>query len=256
MEQKDILILIISACATIFIFCVSLIILFVMLQKRRLTYHQEIIKTRIEIREQTLKNISWEIHDNIGQILSTLVLYNHTLENNLPEEHKYKVLESRELIENAIKEVRALSKATNTDYIKTVGLLESVKLELERFQRLKFLKINLMINGNPYRLNEENELILLRILQEFFTNTIKHSKASQLEVVFQYEVSALKITARDNGIGIQKDTKNGTGLINMQNRAKLIGALFNFESGPGGTTLEITYQNKQPQYEPRKNSHS
>jgi signal transduction histidine kinase len=255
MEQKEVLILIVFACATFFIFCVCLIILFVMLQKRRLAYHQEIVKTRIEIKEQTLKNISWEIHDNIGQILSTLVLYNHTLENNLPGEYKPKVLESRELIENAIKEVRALSKATNTDYIKTVGLLESVKLEMERFQRLKFLKINLIISGEIYRLNEENELILLRILQEFFTNTIKHSKASKLEVIFQYEPNELKITAKDDGIGIREDKKNGTGIINMQNRAKLIGAFFNFDSGSEGTTLEITCQNKLPQYEPRKNSH-
>jgi len=256
MEQKELLILVFSACSTIFVFCISLIILFIMLQKRRLAYHEEIVKTRIEIKEQTLKNISWEIHDNIGQILSTLVLYNHTLENNLPEEHKHKVLESRELIENAIREVRALSKATNTDYIKTVGLLESVKLELERFQRLKFLKINLIINGNPYRLNEENGLILLRILQEFFANTIKHSKASTLEVIFQYKLSELKIIAKDNGIGVQEGAKTGRGIINMQNRAILIGAFFNFDSGPSGTTLEITYPHKLTQHESRKNSNS
>jgi len=257
MEPKELYVLIISASATVFVFCVSLIILFILFQKRNTLYQREIVKTRIEIKEQTLKNISWEIHDNIGQILSTLVMYNHSLEHIMPDELKPKILESRELIEKAITEVRALSKATNTDYIKTVGLLESVKIEIERFKRLKFLGTNLIIKGIPYRLNEENELIILRILQEFFTNSIKHSKALNLEVIFEYTPNSLTIIAKDDGDGFGDGIKKGTGLLNMQNRAKLIGAFLNFDSVEGkGTRMELIYQNKLPQYEKLQDSHS
>ena len=255
MEQKELYVLIISASATVFVFCVSLIVLFILFQKRKSDYQREIVKTRIEIKEQTLKNISWEIHDNIGQILSTLVMYNHTLEHITPPELKPKILESRELIEKAIMEVRALSKATNTDYIKTVGLLESIKIELERFKRLNFLEPEITIVGTPYRLNEENELIILRILQEFFTNTLKHAKASRLDVHFQYEPNRLIIKVQDNGEGFEGIQLKGTGLLNMQNRAKLIGAFLNFDSVPGkGTKMELTYQNKLPKYEKFQNS--
>ncbi len=257
MEQKDLYVLILSASATVFVFCVSLIILFVLFQKRKTIYQQEIVKTRIEIKEQTLKNISWEIHDNIGQILSTLIMYNHNLEHIVTNELKPKILESRELIEKAMTEIRAISKATNTDYIKTVGLLESVKIEIERFNRLKFLEAHLNITGNPYKLNEENELIILRILQEFFTNSIKHSKAHKLEVSFNYNSNSLKIMAKDDGGGFGEEVIKGTGLLNMQNRAKLIGAFLNFESVPGeGTHMELVYENKLPQYEKLQNSHS
>lgn len=257
MEPKELYVLILSASATVFIFCVSLIVLFILFHKRKTDYQREIVKTRIEIKEQTLKNISWEIHDNIGQILSTLIMYNHSLEHIMPDELKPKILESRELIEKAITEVRALSKATNTDYIKTVGLLESVKIEIERFKRLKFLNTNLTITGKPYRLNEENELIILRILQEFFTNSIKHSKASNLRVLFDYKINSLTISANDDGKGFDDDSKKGTGLLNMQNRAKLIGAFLNFESVQGqGTRMELIYQNKLPQYEKPQDSHS
>lgn len=257
MEQKELYVLIISACATVFVFCVSLIILFVLFQKRKSDYRQEIVKTRIEIKEQTLKNISWEIHDNIGQILSTLMVYNHTLEYMTPPELKPKILESGKLIEKAIMEVRALSKATNTDYIKTVGLLESIKIELERFQRLNFLEPAITITGTPYRLDEENELIILRILQEFFTNTLKHAKASRLDVHFQYERNKLTIKVQDNGEGFEGNPQKGTGLLNMQNRAKLIGAFLNFDSAPGkGTRMELIHQNKLPKYEKIQNSDS
>ena len=132
MEQKDIYILIISASATILIFCLSLIILFVLFQRRRESYLQQITQTRIEVQEQTLRNISWEIHDNIGQILSTISLYSHTLMLSAPQDLKPKLKESQDLVEKAIVEVRALSKALNTDYVKNVGLLESVKIEIER----------------------------------------------------------------------------------------------------------------------------
>lgn len=250
MEQKDIYILIISASATLLIFCISLIVLFILFQRRRETYLKEIIQTRMEVQEQTLKNISWEIHDNIGQILSTISIYNHGLIHSLPEEAKHKFTESQELLEKAIVEVRALSKALNTDYIKNIGLLESVKLELERIERFKFLETHLEVSGKSFRLNEETELIILRILQEFFTNTLKHAHATELKIAFEFTSNELKIIAEDNGVGYEKESIKGTGIINMKNRAKVIGAIANFESRPNqGTVLTITYKNKLPKNE-------
>lgn len=246
MGQKDIYVLIISASATILIFCLSLIILFILFQKRRETYLQQITQTRIEVQEQTLRNISWEIHDNIGQILSTISIYSHSLAHSAPDELKPKIQDSQELIEKAIIEVRALSKALNTDYIKNVGLLESIKIEIDRLKRLKFMTPDLQIIGKPYRLEEESELIILRILQEFFSNTLKHSKASRLNVIFEYSSKELKIKAEDNGVGFQENKDSGTGLINMKNRAKVIGAFLSLKSQLNqGTQLNLIYLNKQ-----------
>jgi len=245
MEQKEIYLLIISASATILIFCISLIVLFILFQKRRETYLRQITQIRVEVQEQTLKNISWEIHDNIGQILSTISVYSHGLIHNVPPEFKPKIKESQELIEKAIVEVRALSKALNTDYIKNIGLLESVKIEVERFNRLKFMTTDFRIVGDPYRLNEEAELTMLRILQEFFTNTLKHAQATHLEVIFEYTPLELNIKAEDNGVGFVEKEIRGTGLINMKNRAKVIGAFINFDSKPSrGTRLDLKYKNK------------
>lgn len=245
MEQKELYLLIISASATILMFCISLIVLFVLFHKRRETYLRQITQIRVEVQEQTLKNISWEIHDNIGQILSTISLYSHGLIHSVPPEFKPKIQESQELIEKALVEVRALSKALNTDYIKNVGLLESVKIELERFKRLKFMTTDFQIEGKSYRLSEEVELTILRILQEFFSNTLKHAQATHLEVIFQYTPNELKIKAEDNGIGFAETEIRGTGLINIKNRAKVIGAFLNFDSKPNqGTRLGLNYKNK------------
>lgn len=246
MGQKDVYILIISASATTLIFCLSLIILFILFQRRREAYLQQISQTRIEVQEQTLRNISSEIHDNIGQILSTISIYSHTLMRSAPEDLKPKIAESQDLVEKAIVEVRALSKALNTDYVKNIGLLESIQIEVQRLTRLKLLETELKIIGKPYRLNEETELIILRILQEFFSNTLKHSKATQLNLIFEYNSKELNIKAKDNGVGFEQKEITGTGLINMKNRAKVVGAILNFESHPNqGTQLILNYQNKQ-----------
>lgn len=249
MEQKEIYLLIITVSITFLVFSISLITLFILYHKRKDYYQKELTKTRIEIKEQTLKNISWEIHDNIGQILSTLNLYSYKVYDDSPTEIKPEVAELQELIQTAIKEVRTLSKALNTDYIKNVGLVKSVEIELLRFERLKFLKTELIIEGNPFMISDDKEVILLRIIQEFFSNSIKHAKGTNIKVSFIYHGKKLKIIVQDNGIGYEEGDNKGTGIINMRNRAKLIGAFLILESELGvGTRLEINYQKKATDY--------
>lgn len=93
------------------------------------------------------------------------------------------------MVEKAIVEVRALFKVLNTDDVKNIGLLDSTQLEMQRLTRFKLLKAELKIIGKPYRLNEKTELILLRILQEFISNNLKHAKSIQLNVVFEFTLN-------------------------------------------------------------------
>jgi signal transduction histidine kinase len=245
MVQKEIYLLIISASITFLVFCVIIIGFMILYQKRRAQYQKEIAKTTIEIKEQTLKNISWEIHDNVGQILSTLNLYSFKIHDSAPVELQPKVVELQDLIQTAITEVRSLSKALNTDYIKNVGLIKSTELELARFERLKFLEAKLEIEGTPFSISDEKELILLRIIQEFFSNSLKHARATKILVVFSFSGRDLKITVKDNGVGFENSEVKGTGILNMRNRAKLIGAFITLESKINeGTHIEIKYRKK------------
>ncbi len=249
MEQKEIYLLIVSASVTLLVFSVSLVTLFILFHRRKDYYRKEITKTRIEIKEQTLKNISWEIHDNIGQILSTLNLYSYKVHEDSPVEIKPKVEELQDLIQTAITEVRSLSKALNTDYIKNVGLIKSVELELSRFERLKFMDTSLVVEGSPFIISDDTEVILLRIIQEFFSNSIKHARAKKMEVFFEFKGKELKILVKDNGVGYDSSAILGTGIINMKNRAKLIGAFIKLESETNkGTQLQITYRKKSNEY--------
>lgn len=247
MQENGEFVLIVST-VLILIIVVSLIILFTVFQKKKNflvekqkedeeRFEREIAETQIEIREETLRNISWELHDNIGQLLTLakIQLQNATEEN---------INEVKETITKGLKEVRALSKLINPEAIENLELKEAIQLEIDRFNRLNFIESNFVIQGSEIEIDKKHNIIIFRILQEFFSNTIKHSRASKLMVTLDYRASHLLITAKDNGVGFSsEEKKEGIGLINIKNRAKLIGAEIQFTSEKNkGTTLEIKYQ--------------
>ncbi len=248
MEQERNQIVIILATLLVVFITLALVWLFITFQKRKNNllldqedakkqFEKEIAETQIEIREQTLRNISWELHDNIGQLLTLAKIQ---LQIATPEN----IQEVSDTIGKGLEEVRALSKLINPDVVKNIKLYEAVQLEIDRFNRLNFIKSTLTIQGESKKLNPKSEIILFRILQEFFSNTIKHSKASNLDVTLDYQKEKLYIEAKDNGVGYDTsiETNNGIGLNNIQNRAKLINAEIELSSEiEKGTTLKIIH---------------
>ena len=246
MEREGVAIII--SIAVLVLLCIVVIFLFVIFQKRKNTllqkqedaqkqFEKEIAETQVEIREQTLRNISWELHDNIGQLLTLAKIQ---LQVATPENIK----EVSDTIGKGLQEVRSLSKMINPDFLKNIELHKIVQLEIERFNRLNFIKSELNIIGEPHKLDIKVETILFRILQEFFSNTIKHSKATTLKVNLDYQEDSLRITAEDDGVGYDnsEDSKKGIGLLNIQNRAKLINAEISLNSDIGkGTILKIIH---------------
>lgn len=199
-------------------------------------FEKELAESQVEIREETLRNISWELHDNIGQLVTLAKIHIQNSDND-PQ----KVQESADIIGKALDEVRALSKSINPESIKNMGLIDAVNNEIERFKRMRLIKVNFEIIGGHREFENKEEIIIFRILQEFFSNTVKHSRADELKLKFQYDNNCLMISCKDNGIGFETDSKfNGIGIINMKNRAKVINATLKILSKPGeGTELRI-----------------
>ena len=248
MDEKEIII--IAAIAIPISLVIIVIVLFSVFARRKnrllreqaeakKAFDRELAESQIEIREETLRNISWELHDNIGQLM-TLAKIQAQMSLEKPE----MMIEASETIGAAIDELRALSKLINPEALKSLSLREAVSLEIERFNRLKFIAAKLTVKGTVVPIEANTQIILFRILQEFFSNTIKHSKASSLKVVLDYTEEKLTITAADNGVGFEKDDDfMGIGLKNMKTRAKLINSTLNIDSVKGeGTALHLTYE--------------
>ena len=254
LNQGGILRVVLVFSLVLFVMLAMVIILFMLFQRKKLkqtienhkreeAFRKQQDLARIEIHENALKNIAWKLHDNIGQLLSVSRMQLNIIQFQVEEAFKAKITDTSELIQVALQEVRSLSKTLNPEVVESIGLIDAIKTELERFERLRFLKTTFEVHGEEVFIEGKHQLIIFRIIQEFFSNTIKHAKAEIIKVVLDYSPSELIIHLADDGRGFdnEKVIKN-SGLINMNSRAEMINATVNIETAPEkGVSLQLKY---------------
>ncbi|MGZ3765641.1 MAG: sensor histidine kinase [Mucilaginibacter sp.] len=212
-------------------------------EKLQAAFSQELLKTQLEVQEHTLNYISAEIHDNITQVLSFVKLTLAMTGNFNADEKQLKINESRELISQAITDLRDLSKSLSYEHITSLGLAQTIEIEVERINKSGLIAVSFTLHGDAYSMGEQRELVLFRIFQETLNNTLKHSGAKHLKIVLQYHSDLFNLTLEDDGSGFSTktlDNKGGSGLKNIENRAALIGGIATIESAPGkGCCVEV-----------------
>lgn len=216
-------------------------------------YQKEVLKAQLEMQEQTLRNISLEIHDNIGQILSLVRLHISTMkqEDNTCSEEK--ILISKELLDQAIQDLRDLSKQFNAEFVSRQLLSELLQFQLKMIQKTGLLDTRFEQHGNERSMNPEKKLIIYRIVQELLNNVMKHARADAVAVSLTWYPEALLLCIEDNGKGFKVRGKpgkgiaeSGLGIKTMQHRATLIGATLTIDSAPGkGTRARLLLTNNK-----------
>lgn len=204
-------------------------------------FEEALLKTQLEIQEQTFKSISQEIHDNIGQMLSLAKMNLSKFEMDRQNSDEA-VLSAKELVSKAVSELRDLSKTLNTDTISNIGLLRSIELELQLVEKTTGVRTVFAQSGQAQKLPPKHELIVFRIVQEALHNSVKHAQASLLSVKALFDGNILQLSIADNGAGFNTSYRDGTGsgLLNMQSRSQLIGAAWHLESSAEGTHIHLT----------------
>ena len=207
-------------------------------------FSQTLLQSQLEIQEQTLKIISQEIHDNIGQVLSLAKLNLNTIDQAKHDETAIKIIDSKNLVSKAIHDLRDLSRSLNTDNISALGLVKAIEYELEMTRKAGKHQTLLEVEGTVQKLDPQKELIVFRIIQEVLNNILKHADARSIKVNAVYNAE-LRLTITDDGNGFtvpanKEEETRSLGLRNMESRAKLIGADFSINSSPGnGTTVNL-----------------
>ncbi|WP_239455778.1 sensor histidine kinase [Flavobacterium ginsenosidimutans] len=206
-----------------------------------LYFQSELVKTRIEIKDQTLSEISKELHDNIGQIISVAIMQlNISISTKNIQIEELKDLKA--VLAKSLDELRILSRIINKDNLLQDNFLEAIQQDLERIKKLKKIKYNFNQTGTIPTINEEHELIIYRIFQEALHNSLKHSRSDLFDVNIETTDSVFRLKLKDFGIGYDL-TKSGSGigLNNMKLRAKLIGAKLILNSDETGASVTIEY---------------
>jgi two-component system NarL family sensor kinase len=201
----------------------------------------DLMRSQIDIQEETFQKISCEIHDNVALTLSLSKIYLHDIDFNDHPDANDKVNLSMCLIKKAMEDLNNLSKLLNADGIQTFGLKKSVEQLVSDISKTELFSITLNIKGTA-DLPEKDELIVYRMIQEVLNNIIRHAAASEVIMWMDFERTNLRIRICDNGIGFNSNETNdsGCGLKNLKKRAQIINAGLHIESVPHhGTIVKI-----------------
>ena len=208
-------------------------------------YEQEALKSQVEIQEITLKTISQELHDNIGQLLSVVKISLAILPVEKSHEAYAPIQNSRQILNKAIGDLSNLTKSLHTDRITEIGLAESIGFDLQLIKNSGIIDIQFSVTGEEFPFDEQKKIFLFRMFQEIFNNMLKHSKATRVKVLLDYTgEDTFVMQIEDNGIGFNVEEKkqsvsssSGVGLKSLFNRAKLLGANLTLQSEPGKGTI-------------------
>jgi len=253
MDDKEIVFLIFSASITILLISLGLmlfLVFFIRTKEKnareqfglRAQYEKELFAAKIEIKDQTLQQVGRELHDNIGQLLTVTRIHIKSLLKIVDHE---KLQEVNDITAKALDELRALSKSLNKGtYGKYASLQELVLQEAQQIEKTGVIHASVKISGDVYNFDADHEIICFRIMQEFVSNALKYAACEHIYFELDYKPGVFGCCVSDDGKGFLPDNiVKGNGLINIENRARMIGAEYELKSIPGKGT-KITLQLK------------
>ena len=196
-------------------------------------YEQAVLKAKVEIREDTLTYVGQELHDNVGQMLSLIKLY-------LSRPNMAHTADVRNLIDQAIKDIRRLSHDLNINRVEQYSLTEFIEQELHKVHKAGVVQTSLENNGFCEPVCAHDRLMISRIFQECINNTLKHAEAKHIFVKLATEKAICTLSIADDGKGFETgSTRMGSGLSNIYDRIKLIGAEIEITSSSGDGTRTV-----------------
>jgi signal transduction histidine kinase len=229
---------------------IGIVVLFLIYQKKQFQYmlekkelsnrfQKELLETRLEAQEETLNNLGAELHDNIGQLLSSSKLLIGVADRELSAPSAtLKVVD--ETMSKAIQQLRSISKSLSSDWLGQFDLIENLTTELERIKVSREVSVELH-HSSPIDIAKERQVMLFRIVQEALQNALKHAKPTSITVKVAKNEESLYISVTDNGRGFNVNdvSKQGVGIMNIKHRAQLLGGSAQWQSSSNGTSVSI-----------------
>ena len=205
--------------------------------------HKLITKATIEGQEKERKEIGKELHDSIGQQLTTTKLYLDLAKSTADEATAEMVCLATKSVTDVINDVRTISYSLVPPSLGDLGLIESIKDLYESLNKVKFISIDFYHDSFREELLSDNlRLTLFRIFQEQMNNIVKYSEAKHIIINLDMELNTILLEISDDGKGFDPGkVKRGLGLMNISNRVQLFNGKALVKSSPGqGCTLAIS----------------
>jgi signal transduction histidine kinase len=201
----------------------------------------------VAAQEEERQRISRELHDDLGQALTTHLLALRNLQEDLsiPVEEMFGRLQSLydQSYEIFVK-IRRLARDLRPPVLDALGLKVAMQTYCTEFTRRTHLPVIFEAEASLPELPDAYKITLYRTLQEALTNVVRHAQAAQVWVDLSVEDDLVSLTVQDNGIGMdeEKSRSNGIGLAGLRERITIAGGTLNISSAPKrGTVLSAQF---------------
>lgn len=224
----------------------AVILLLIIVHQRRIRHRaelaelttkhaNEIRQAEREVEAQTLHKVGEELHDNVGQLLTSLGLDIQLMRERIGTDERFHRMV--DTLDQAVRETRRLSASLNTDHLRTRSLQQLLRAACEQLDLPGRRSVQFLTDDDPIEVSADDKVVLFRIFQEATNNALKHARATRITVALVH-ADQLRLTITDNGNGFNTAaTSDGQGLANIRRRAVLIGAQCTIRSEPGNGTL-------------------
>jgi len=204
----------------------------------------------LEGQEEERKRIAMDIHDGIGQLLTSLKFQIESIDMGNYVESRNKLEEAKNLLKDVIKEVRRVTFNLKPTVLSDYGISPGLSVYVKEINKLTNVEITFSNKtGFSQRLPSKIENNIYRIIQEAINNSLKYSKTEAISVNLQHDQDNVIVEIIDNGVGFDEEllekpnfkAESGNGFFNMFERTEYINGKLEVKSSPGeGTKVTLT----------------
>jgi two-component system sensor histidine kinase UhpB len=185
--------------------------------------------------EEERKRVAQELHDEVGQALTAVMLQLGRLSKAAPPELSHDLDEALETTRESLDDVRRIARQLRPDALDDLGLAPALNALAATFAERTGLHIVGLVEESLPPLGSEVELVIFRVAQESLTNAARHAATERVDLTLAHNSHTIVLRVRDYGRGVE-GMRPGSGIRGMRERALLIGADLVIDDAPGGGT--------------------
>lgn len=193
----------------------------------------------LQAQEDERRRVAQELHDEVGQTLTAVVLQLDRLSRAAPPGIEAEARDAREAVRQTLQDVRRIAHRLLPEALEELGLANALASLCDRIADHGALPIERRLASDLPPLRREQELVVYRVAQEALTNVLRHADASSVRVELGHDGDVLLLRVEDDGRGLD-GARQGAGIQGMRERAITVGGRLVVRARPGGTAVVLT----------------
>jgi two-component system sensor histidine kinase UhpB len=202
---------------------------------------REAARTALRAQEAERLRIARELHDEIGQTLTAVMLEAERAAEGDPALAPRELGRITDALRDSLDEVRRIARELRPEALDDLGLVSALMALCSRVDAQAGPRVRRTLNGKLPPLSPETELVIYRVAQESLTNALRHADAKTVNIGLEGSEERVILSVTDDGTGMPDEPPRGTaGIAGMRERALLVGGRLSIESRPGeGTEVRL-----------------